>query len=46
MRASLAIVAQAPLVARASSAKFERAGESTTTYQQQVDGVHLLGYLP
>jgi hypothetical protein len=47
MRASLAIVAQAPLVAGASLAKFRpRARNFMSTYLLPEDGVRLLGYLP
>lgn len=46
MRASLAIVAQAPLVAGALLARSAKAGLFISTYQLPGDGVHLLGYLP
>jgi hypothetical protein len=46
MRASLAIVAQAPLVAEALLAKSAKAGNFILTYQLPGDDVRLLGYLP
>jgi hypothetical protein len=46
MRASLAIVAQAPLVAEALLAKSAKAGHFILTYQLPEDDVRLLGYLP
>jgi hypothetical protein len=47
MRASLAIVAQAPLVAGASLAKIRpKARNFMSTYLLPEDGVRLLDYLP
>jgi hypothetical protein len=46
MRASLAIVAQAPLVAGALLAKSAKTGNFILAYQLPGDDVRLLGYLP